>query len=134
ERMRTSRANLLDPKRPIGVFLLVGPSGVGKTETALALADILYGGTRNLVVINMSEYKESSKISNLTGSAKGLVGYGTGGVLTEAVRRKPYSVVLLEEVEKAHTDVQALLYQVLDQGMLQDSHGNDSNFQNTIIL
>ena len=134
ERMKTARANLTDPRRPIGVFLLVGPSGVGKTETALALADILYGGSRSLVVINMSEYKESSKISNLTGSAKGLVGYGTGGVLTEAVRHKPYSVVLLDEVEKAHMDVQELFYQVFDKGMLQDSSGNEVNFKNTIIL
>jgi type VI secretion system protein VasG len=134
ERMRTARANLLDPKRPLGIFLLVGPSGVGKTETAMALSDILYGGSRNLVVINMSEYKESSKISNLTGSAKGLVGYGTGGVLTEAVRRKPYSVVLLDEVEKAHVDVQELFYQVFDKGMLQDSSGNEVDFKNTIIL
>jgi type VI secretion system protein VasG len=134
ERIRTARAGLVDPRRPIGVFLFVGPSGVGKTETATALADILYGGDRNMVVINMSEYKESSKVSNLTGSAKGLVGYGEGGVLTEAVRRKPYSVVLLDEVEKAHTDVQELFYQVFDKGMLQDSHGNDINFKNTIIL
>jgi type VI secretion system protein VasG len=134
ERIRTARAGLVDPRRPVGVFLFVGPSGVGKTETATALADILYGGDRNMVVINMSEYKESSKISNLTGSAKGLVGYGEGGVLTEAVRRKPYSVVLLDEVEKAHTDVQELFYQVFDKGMLQDSHGNDINFKNTIIL
>ncbi len=134
ERMKTARANLTDPRRPIGVFLLVGPSGVGKTETALALADILYGGSRSLVVINMSEYKESSKISNLTGSAKGLVGYGTGGVLTEAVRHKPYSVVLLDEVEKAHMDVQELFYQVFDKGTLQESSGNEVNFKNTIIL
>jgi type VI secretion system protein VasG len=134
ERIRTSRAGLADPRRPIGVFLLVGPSGVGKTETAMALADILYGGDRNMVIINMSEYKESSKISNLTGSAKGLVGYGEPGALTDPVRRKPYSVVLLDEVEKAHTDVQELFYQVFDKGMLQDSSGNDINFKNTIIL
>src|SRR5271154_5727365 len=101
ERIKTSRAGLADPRRPIGVFMLVGPSGVGKTETAMALADILYGGDRNMVIINMSEYKEDHKVSNLTGSAKGLVGYGEGGVLTEAVRRKPHCVVLLDEVEKA---------------------------------
>jgi type VI secretion system protein VasG len=134
ERIRTARAGLADPRRPIGVFLLVGPSGVGKTETAMALADILYGGDRNMVIINMSEYKESSKISNLTGSAKGLVGYGEPGALTDPVRRKPYCVVLLDEVEKAHTDVQELFYQVFDKGMLQDSSGNDINFKNTIIL
>jgi type VI secretion system protein VasG len=134
QRIQTSRAGLSDPRRPLGVFLLVGPSGVGKTETAITLAEVLYGGDRNMVVINMSEYKESSKVSNLTGSAKGLVGYGEGGILTEAVRRKPYSVVLLDEVEKAHTDVQELFYQVFDKGMLQDSHGNDINFKNTIIL
>ncbi len=134
QRIRTARAGLVDPRRPIGVFLLVGPSGVGKTETAMALADVLYGGDRNMVVINMSEYKESSKISNLTGSAKGLVGYGEPGALTEPVRRKPYSVVLLDEVEKAHTDVQELFYQVFDKGMLQDSSGNDIDFKNTIIL
>ncbi len=134
QRIQTARANLADPRRPLGVFLLVGPSGVGKTETALALADVLYGGDRNMVVINMSEYKESSKVSNLTGSAKGLVGYGEGGVLTEAVRRKPHCVVLLDEVEKAHVDVQELFYQVFDKGMLQDSSGNEVNFKNTIIL
>lgn len=134
QRIRTSRANLTDPKRPIGVFMFVGPSGVGKTETAMSLADILYGGDRNMVIINMSEYKESSKISNLTGSAKGLVGYGEPGALTDPVRRKPYCIVLLDEVEKAHTDVQELFYQVFDKGMLQDSSGNEVNFKNTIII
>src|SRR5262249_10789409 len=114
ERMRTSRAQLLDPRRPIGVFLFVGPSGVGKTEAAMALADILYGGTKNLVVINMSEYKEEHKISRLTGSAPGYVGFGQGGVLTEAVRRKPYSIVLLDEIEKANESVQEIFYQVFD--------------------
>jgi type VI secretion system protein VasG len=134
QRIRTARANLVDPRRPIGVFMMVGPSGVGKTETAIALADILYGGDRNMVVINMSEYKESHKISRLTGSAPGYVGYGEGGVLTEAVRRKPYSIVLLDEVEKAHPDIQEIFYQVFDKGMLQDDKGGEINFKNTIII
>jgi type VI secretion system protein VasG len=134
ERIRTARANLVDPRRPIGVFLLVGPSGVGKTETAMALADILYGGDRNMVVINMSEYKEDHKISRLTGSAPGYVGYGEGGVLTEAVRRKPYSIVLLDEIEKANVAVQEIFYQVFDKGTLQDDKGGEINFKNTIIL
>jgi type VI secretion system protein VasG len=134
ERMRTARAQLLDPNRPIGVFLLVGPSGVGKTETAHALSDILYGGSRNMVVINMSEYKEEQKISRLTGSAPGYVGFGQGGVLTEAVRRKPYSIVLLDEIEKAHQSVQEIFYQVFDKGTLQDDRGNEVDFKNTIIL
>ncbi len=125
---------MVDPRRPIGVFLLAGPSGVGKTETAMALADILYGGDRNMVIINMSEYKEDHKISRLTGSAAGYVGYGEGGVLTEAVRRKPYCVVLLDEVEKANVAVQEIFYQVFDKGMLQDDKGNEINFKNTIIL
>jgi len=134
QRIRTSRANLTDPRRPIGVFMLVGPSGVGKTETAVALADILFGGDRNMVVINMSEYKEDHKISRLTGSAPGYVGYGEGGVLTEAVRRKPYCIVLLDEVEKANVAVQEIFYQVFDKGILQDDKGNEVNFKNTIIL
>jgi type VI secretion system protein VasG len=134
QRIRTARANLVDPRRPIGVFLMVGPSGVGKTETAMALADILYGGERNMVVINMSEYKEEHKISRLTGSAPGYVGYGEGGVLTEAVRRKPYSIVLLDEVEKANEAVQEIFYQVFDKGTLQDDKGNEVNFKNTIII
>jgi type VI secretion system protein VasG len=134
QRIRTSRANLVDPRKPIGVFFMVGPSGVGKTETAMALADILYGGDRNMVIINMSEYKESHKISRLTGSAPGYVGYGEGGVLTEAVRRKPYSIVLLDEVEKSHPDVQEIFYQVFDKGMLQDDKGEEINFKNTIII
>ncbi len=134
QRIRTSRANLTDPRRPIGVFMLVGPSGVGKTETAMSLADILFGGDRNMVVINMSEYKEDHKISRLTGSAPGYVGYGEGGVLTEAVRRKPYSVVLLDEVEKANVAVQEIFYQVFDKGMLQDDKGTEVNFKNTIII
>jgi type VI secretion system protein VasG len=134
QRIRTARANLVDPRRPIGVFMMVGPSGVGKTETAMALADILYGGDRNMVIINMSEYKESHKISRLTGSAPGYVGYGEGGVLTESVRRKPYSIVLLDEVEKSHPDVQEIFYQVFDKGMLQDDKGEEINFKNTIII
>jgi len=134
QRIRTSRANLTDPRRPVGVFLLVGPSGVGKTETALALADTLYGGERNLVTINMSEYQEAHTVSSLKGSPPGYVGYGEGGVLTEAVRRKPYSVVLLDEVEKAHPDVMELFYQVFDKGMLEDGEGREIDFKNTVIL
>src|SRR5262245_52239 len=133
-RIRTARADLADPRRPQGVFLLVGPSGVGKTETALALADLLYGGDRNMVVVNMSEYKESHKVSRLVGSAKGYVGYGEGGVLTNAVKNRPYSVVLLDEVEKAHESVQEIFYQVFDKGVLQNDTGEDVNFKNTIIL
>jgi type VI secretion system protein VasG len=134
ERIQTARAGLTDPRRPIGVFMLVGPSGVGKTETAVTLAEILYGGDRNMIVINMSEYKEEHKISRLTGSAAGYVGYGEGGVLTEGVRRKPYSIVLLDEVEKSHPGVQEIFYQVFDKGTLQDDKGNDVDFKNTIIL
>ncbi len=132
--IRTARTDLGDPRRPVGVFLLVGPSGVGKTETAMALADLLYGGDRNMVIINMSEYKESHKVSRLTGSAKGYVGYGEGGVLTNAVKNRPYSVVLLDEVEKAHESVQEIFYQVFDKGVLQNDTGEDVNFKNTIIL
>ncbi|HEX8247106.1 MAG TPA: type VI secretion system ATPase TssH [Pyrinomonadaceae bacterium] len=134
ERIKTSRAGLTDPKRPIGVFLLVGTSGVGKTETALALADTLYGGERNLISINMSEYQEAHTVSSLKGSPPGYVGYGEGGVLTEAVRRKPYSVVLLDEVEKAHPDVMELFYQVFDKGQLEDGEGREIDFKNTVIL
>jgi len=134
QRIRTARANLVDPRRPIGVFLMVGPSGVGKTETAMTLADILYGGERNMVIINMSEYQESHTVSGLKGSPPGYVGYGEGGVLTEAVRRKPYCVVLLDEIEKAHTDVMELFYQVFDKGTLEDSEGREIDFKNTVIL
>jgi len=134
QRIRTSRANLTDPRRPIGVFLLVGPSGVGKTETALALADTLYGGERNLITINMSEFQEAHTVSTLKGSPPGYVGYGEGGVLTEAVRRKPYAVVLLDEVEKAHPDVMELFYQVFDKGVLEDGEGREIDFKNTVIL
>ncbi len=134
QRIRTSRADLGDPRRPLGVFLLVGPSGVGKTETAMALADLLYGGDRNMVIVNMSEYKESHKVSRLVGTSKGYVGYGEGGVLTNAVKNRPYSVVLLDEVEKAHESVQEIFYQVFDKGVLQNDDGDDVNFKNTIIL
>jgi type VI secretion system protein VasG len=134
QRIRTSRANLTDPRRPIGVFLLVGPSGVGKTETAITLAELLYGGDQNMTVINMSEFKEEHKVSLLMGSPPGYVGYGEGGVLTEAVRRRPYSVVLLDEMEKAHPGVQDIFYQVFDKGMLRDGEGRDIDFKNTLIL
>jgi type VI secretion system protein VasG len=134
QRIRTARADLGDPRRPQGVFLLVGPSGVGKTETAMALADLLYGGDRNMVIVNMSEYKESHKVSRLVGTSKGYVGYGEGGVLTNAVKNRPYSVVLLDEVEKAHESVQEIFYQVFDKGVLQNDDGEDINFKNTIIL
>jgi type VI secretion system protein VasG len=133
-RIATARADLVDPRRPFGVFLLVGPSGVGKTETAMALADLLYGGDRNMVVINMSEYKESAKVSRLTGTAKGYVGYGEGGVLTNAVKQRPYSVVLLDEIEKADESVQEIFYQVFDKGTLQNDDGEEVNFKNTIVL
>jgi type VI secretion system protein VasG len=134
QRIRTSRASLEDPNKPIGVFLLVGPSGVGKTETALALADLMYGGERNLITINMSEFQEAHTVSTLKGSPPGYVGYGEGGVLTEAVRRRPYSVVLLDEVEKAHPDVLELFFQVFDKGMMEDGEGREIDFKNTIII
>jgi type VI secretion system protein VasG len=134
QRIRTSRANLTDPRRPIGVFLLVGPSGVGKTESAVALADTLYGGERNMISINMSEYQEAHTVSGLKGSPPGYVGYGEGGVLTEAVRRRPYSVVLLDEVEKAHSDVMELFFQVFDKGTLEDGEGREIDFKNTVII
>jgi type VI secretion system protein VasG len=134
ERIRTSKASLEDPSKPIGVFLLVGPSGVGKTETALALSDLLYGGERNLISINMSEFQEAHTVSTLKGSPPGYVGYGEGGVLTEAVRRRPYSVVLLDEVEKAHPDVLELFFQVFDKGVMEDGEGREIDFKNTIII
>ncbi|TFW18584.1 type VI secretion system ATPase TssH [Duganella callida] len=134
QRVRTSRANLDDPNKPKGVFLFVGPSGVGKTETALALADVLYGGERKLITINMSEYQEAHSVSGLKGSPPGYVGYGEGGVLTEAVRRNPYSVVLLDEVEKAHPDVMELFFQVFDKGVMDDAEGREIDFRNTIII
>ena len=134
QRIRASRAAIDDPNKPVGVFMLVGPSGVGKTETALALSDMLYGGERNLITINMSEFQESHTVSTLKGAPPGYVGYGEGGVLTEAVRRRPYSVVLLDEVEKAHPDVLALFYQVFDKGMMEDGEGREINFKNNIII
>ena len=134
ERIRTSKASLEDPSKPIGVFLLVGPSGVGKTETALTLADMMYGGERNMITINMSEFQEAHTVSTLKGSPPGYVGYGEGGVLTEAVRRRPYSVVLLDEVEKAHPDVLELFFQVFDKGMMEDGEGREIDFKNTIII
>jgi type VI secretion system protein VasG len=134
QRVRTARANIEDPNKPKGVFLFVGPSGVGKTETALALAETLYGGERNLITINMSEYQEAHTVSGLKGSPPGYVGYGEGGVLTEAVRRRPYSVVLLDEVEKAHPDVLELFFQVFDKGVLDDSEGREVDFKNTLII
>jgi type VI secretion system protein VasG len=132
--MRTSRAKLTDPRKPTAVFLMVGTSGVGKTETALTLAELLYGGGQNLSVINMSEFKEEHKVSQLMGSPPGYIGYGEGGVLTEAVRRRPYSVVLLDEMEKAHPGVQDVFYQVFDKGQLRDGEGRDIDFRNTIII
>ena len=134
QKIRTSRANLTDPRRPIGVFLLVGPSGVGKTETAITLAELLYGGDQNMTVLNMSEFKEEHKVSLLMGSPPGYVGYGEGGVLTEAVRRRPYSVVLLDEMEKAHSGIQDVFYQVFDKGTMRDGEGRDIDFKNTVIL
>ncbi|HSC66710.1 MAG TPA: type VI secretion system ATPase TssH [Cellvibrio sp.] len=132
--IRTSRAGLTDPRKPIGVFFMVGSSGVGKTETALALTDILYGGEQNITVINMSEFKEEHKVSMLLGSPPGYVGYGEGGVLTEAVRRKPYSVVLLDEMEKAHPGVQDIFYNLFDKGTIKDGEGRDIDFRNTVII
>lgn len=134
QRIRTSRARLDDPNKPVGVFLLVGPSGVGKTETALALSDLLYGGEKNVITINMSEFQEAHTVSTLKGSPPGYVGYGEGGVLTEAVRRRPYSVVLLDEVEKAHPDVLELFFQVFDKGRMEDGEGREIDFKNTIII
>jgi len=134
KRIQTSRAGLDNPNKPIGVFMLAGTSGVGKTETALALAEALYGGEQNLITINMSEYQEAHTVSSLKGAPPGYVGYGEGGVLTEAVRRKPYSVVLLDEVEKAHPDVHELFFQVFDKGWMEDGEGRQIDFKNTLIL
>jgi type VI secretion system protein VasG len=134
KRLQTSRAHLDNPNKPIGVFLLVGPSGVGKTETALALAEALYGGEENVITINMSEFQEAHTVSTLKGAPPGYVGYERGGVLTEAVRRRPYSIVLLDEVEKAHPDVHEMFYQVFDKGWMEDSDGRYIDFKNTVIL
>ena len=134
KRIQTSRAGLDNPDKPIGVFMLAGTSGVGKTETALALAEALYGGEQNLITINMSEYQEAHTVSSLKGAPPGYVGYGEGGVLTEAVRRRPYSVVLLDEVEKAHSDVHELFFQVFDKGWMEDGEGRRIDFRNTLIL
>lgn len=133
-RIQTSRAGLENPSKPIGVFLLAGPSGVGKTETALTLAEILYGGEQNLITINMSEFQEAHTVSTLKGAPPGYVGYGEGGILTEAVRRRPYSVVLLDEVEKAHSDVHEIFFQVFDKGWMEDGEGRKIDFKNTLIL
>jgi len=132
--IQTSQAGIEDPSKPTAVFLFVGPSGVGKTETALALSDLLYGGEQNVITINMSEYQEAHTVSSLKGSPPGYVGYGEGGVLTEAVRRRPYSVVLLDEIEKAHTDVTELFYQVFDKGRMEDGEGRQIDFKNTLII
>jgi type VI secretion system protein VasG len=134
KRSQTSRAKLDNPNKPIGVFMLCGPSGVGKTETALALADAMYGGEQNIITINMSEYQEAHTVSSLKGAPPGYVGYGEGGVLTEAVRRRPYSVVLLDEVEKAHPDVHEIFFQVFDKGWMEDGEGRLIDFRNTLIL
>jgi type VI secretion system protein VasG len=133
-RVRTARAALENPNKPIGVFMLAGPSGVGKTETALTLAEALYGGEQNLITINMSEFQEAHTVSTLKGAPPGYVGYGEGGVLTEAVRRKPYSVVLLDEVEKAHPDVHEIFFQVFDKGVMEDGEGRLIDFKNTLII
>ncbi|WP_128086945.1 AAA family ATPase, partial [Pantoea deleyi] len=134
KRVRTTRARLDNPDKPAGVFMLCGPSGVGKTETALALAESLYGGEQNIITINMSEFQEAHTVSTLKGAPPGYVGYGEGGVLTEAVRRRPYSVVLLDEIEKAHPDVHELFFQVFDKGWMEDGEGRHIDFRNTIII
>jgi type VI secretion system protein VasG len=134
KRIETNRARLDNPNKPIGVFMLCGPSGVGKTETALALAEALYGGEQNMITINMSEYQEAHTVSSLKGAPPGYVGYGEGGRLTEAVRRKPYSVVLLDEVEKAHPDVHEIFFQVFDKGQMEDGTGRTIDFKNTLII
>jgi type VI secretion system protein VasG len=134
KRIETNRAKLDNPSKPIGVFMLCGPSGVGKTETALALAEALYGGEQNMITINMSEFQEAHTVSTLKGAPPGYVGYGEGGRLTEAVRRKPYSVILLDEVEKAHPDVHEIFFQVFDKGVMEDGTGRRIDFKNTLII
>jgi type VI secretion system protein VasG len=134
KRIETSRARLDNPDKPIGVFMLCGPSGVGKTETALALAEALYGGEQNIITINMSEFQEAHTVSTLKGAPPGYVGYGEGGRLTEAVRRRPYSVILLDEMEKAHPDVHELFFQVFDKGTMEDGTGRRIDFKNTLII
>jgi type VI secretion system protein VasG len=134
EVLRSAKAGINNPNQPLGVFLFVGPSGVGKTESALALADLIFGSEKNTVTINMSEFQESHTSSRLIGSPPGYVGYGEGGMLTEAVRQKPYSVVLLDEVEKAHLDVMELFYQVFDKGVMTDGEGKEINFRNTVMI
>ena len=134
KRLMTARASLADPNRPIAVLMLAGPSGVGKTETALALAEQLYGTESNLITINMSEFQEAHTVSTLKGAPPGYVGYGEGGVLTEAVRRRPYSVVLLDEIEKAHKDVHEIFFQVFDKGQMEDGSGRLINFRNCVII
>jgi type VI secretion system protein VasG len=134
KRIQTSRAKLDNPNKPVGVFMLVGPSGVGKTETAHVLSELLFSGDDSLIVINMSEFQEAHTVSTLKGAPAGYVGYGQGGVLTEAVRRRPYSVVLLDEVEKAHPDVHEMFFQVFDKGYMADSEGRHIDFKNTLIL
>jgi type VI secretion system protein VasG len=134
KRVLTARASLADPNKPIAVLMLAGPSGVGKTETALALSEQLYGSEDQIITINMSEFQEAHTVSTLKGAPPGYVGYGEGGVLTEAVRRKPYSVVLLDEVEKAHPDVHEIFFQVFDKGQMEDGSGRLANFRNTVII
>jgi type VI secretion system protein VasG len=134
KRIETNRAKLDNPNKPIGVFMLCGPSGVGKTETALALAETLYGGEQNVIAINMSEFQEAHTVSTLKGAPPGYVGYGEGGRLTEAVRRRPYSVILLDEVEKAHPDVHEIFFQVFDKGVMEDGTGRRIDFKNTLII
>jgi type VI secretion system protein VasG len=132
--IKAAKSGIKDPNQPMGVFLLVGPSGVGKTETGLALADLLFGGENFMVTINMSEFQEKHTVSRLIGSPPGYVGYGEGGVLTEAVRQRPYSVVLLDEVEKGHLEVMNLFYQVFDKGSMADGEGREIDFKNTVIF
>src|SRR6476620_7218520 len=134
KRIETNRAKLDNPSKPIGVFMLCGPSGVGKTETALALAEALYGGEQNMITINMSEFQEAHTVSTLKGAPPGYVGYGEGGRLTEAVRRKPYSVILLDEVEKAQPDAHEIVFQVFDKGVMEDGTGRRIDFNNILNL